>query len=454
MNIWTYSICSTENRRVVELTRTLIDAGFQLSNYSQGDSKGLGILFIDTETHETHQMIARISLDKQINAIVVSCAERALSDEFLWRAMQPGIHDVVPHSTDEEVANSIISRIRRLAKIEELASGVYIKSRLVGESTVWKSILREVIELACFSDTTALILGESGTGKEEIARLIHHLDPRRSNQPFVVLDCSTLTTELAGSEFFGHEKGAYTGASIHRSGAFEEAHKGTLFLDEIGELPQILQMKLLRVLQNKVFKRLGSNRWHNTDFRLICATNKDLAAETDSGAFRLDLYYRIASWVLQLPRLVDRQDDIVLLANHFLNHEQNSGKKLCFDKAVIRYLRKRKYPGNVRDLYQLINRIKVRYSGYGPVTIGHIPDRDRPPKVSYTSTWNDQALRRVIGRALMEGEVLKDIGRTAENVAIRLALEQEGGKVKRAAKRLGVTDRAIQLRLAAMNTSD
>src|SRR5678816_4688946 len=140
-----------------------------------------------------------------------------------------------------------------------------------------------------------LIAGESGTGKELVARLIHALDRREPKGPFVVLDCTTVSPELAGSEFFGHERGAFTTAVTAREGAFAMADGGTLFLDEVGELPLALQAELLRVIQERVYKRVGSNTWKQADFRLVCATNRDLAAEEAKGNFRLDLFHRIAS---------------------------------------------------------------------------------------------------------------------------------------------------------------
>jgi hypothetical protein len=156
-------------------------------------------------------------------------------------------------------------------------------------------------------------VGESGTGKELVARLVHALDRRTVKKEFVVLDCSTLIPQLSGSEFFGHERGAFTGAITARDGAFALAHEGTLFLDEVGELPPDMQAQLLRVVQEGTFKRIGGNNWKRTEFRLICATNRDLEAEVAAGRFRTDLYYRIAGIRCRLPSPRERSTDIPVL---------------------------------------------------------------------------------------------------------------------------------------------
>src|SRR4029450_8247587 len=160
-----------------------------------------------------------------------------------------------------------------------------------------------------FSQVSVLIVGESGTGKELIARLIHDLDQRRDKGDFVVVDCTTIVPELSGSELFGHERGAFTGAVGTREGAFALADGGTLFLDEVGELPLPLQGQLLRVVQARMYKRVGGNHWHRTEFRLVCATNRDLAREVERDAFRSDFYYRIANWPCRLPPLGERRGD-------------------------------------------------------------------------------------------------------------------------------------------------
>src|SRR5205085_578959 len=198
----------------------------------------------------------------------------------------------------------------------------------------------QVIEIALFSDGSVLLLGESGTGKELLARLVHTLDPRPDKGELVVLDCTTVVPELAGSEFFGHERGAFTGAAASRDGAFALADRGTLFLDEVGELPLALQAQLLRVVQERTYKRVGSNVWKQTNFRLICATHRDLRQDVAAGRFRGDFYHRIASRVCRIPALRERRDDILPLTEHFLR-ELGGDAEPGFDPGVGELLAQR-----------------------------------------------------------------------------------------------------------------
>ena len=265
----------------------------------------------------------------------------------------------------------------------------------------------------------------------------------------MILDCSNIVPELSGSEFFGHERGAFTGASAERQGAFALANGGTLFLDEIGELPLTLQAQLLRVIQERMYKRVGGNSWHRTAFRLVCATNRDLLEFIRRGQFRSDLYYRIASCVCRLPPLRERPEDILPLAEHFLRQAHVSGEAPTFDTAVRNYLLRREYPGNVRDLRQVLSRMLCRYTGDRVITIGCVPTDEWPPAVELEKAgWLDTHFERQIQRAVLSGAGLKEIGRTAEEIAIRCATAEEKGNIHRAACRLGVTDRTIQLRRA------
>jgi transcriptional regulator with GAF, ATPase, and Fis domain len=254
---------------------------------------------------------------------------------------------------------------------------------------------------------------------------------------------------LSGSEFFGHEKGAFTGAVATRDGAFALANGGTLFLDEIGELPLELQAKLLRVIQERTYKRVGGNTWQHTDFRLVCATNKDLVEEVRRGKVRHDLYYRIASFICKLPPLRERTEDILPLVHYFLEELRPNEDPLKLDETVRDYLLKREYPGNVRDLKQLMTRISHRHVGQGPITIGDIPEEERPSEEIEQREWQDKSFEHSIRRALALGVGLKEIGRAAEETAIRIAVMEENGNLQSAARRLGVTDRAIQMRRAA-----
>lgn len=266
------------------------------------------------------------------------------------------------------------------------------------------------------------------------------------------MDCSTLVPDLSGSELFGHERGAFTGAVAAREGAFERASGGTLFLDEVGELPPALQPLLLRGVQEKTYKRVGGNVWHKADFRLVCATNRDLADHVKRGHFRLDLYHRLAGWIFHIPPLRERREDVIPLASHFL---ETAGRTAPaeLDASVRDYLLNRDYPGNVRELRQLAQHIAHSHVGPGAVTAGDIPEEDRPPEGEPSSGWPGEHLEAAIRDAITMGISLNEIKRVATDMAIHRAIQSENGNLPRAAKRLGVTDRALQMRRASGKTS-
>jgi transcriptional regulator with GAF, ATPase, and Fis domain len=217
----------------------------------------------------------------------------------------------------------------------------------------------------------------------------------------------------------------------------------------VGELPLALQAELLRVVPEGTYKRLGSNTWQHTKFRLVCATNRDLPPAVVRGEFRHDLYHRIAGWICKLPPLHERPEDILLLASHFMQQAKPEGEVLELDEPVRTYLLTRPYPGNVRDLRQLVTRLMVRHVGPGPLTVGDIPEQERPAVEPGPVEWRGAAFERSIRYALSLGVGLKEIGRAAEETAVRIAMSEENGNVQRAARQLGVTDRALQMRRAA-----
>ena len=277
-----------------------------------------------------------------------------------------------------------------------------IRDELVGECPAWRSVVRQVVEMARFTDAPVLFSGESGTGKELVARAVHELDPRSDKGALVVLDCTTIVPSLSGSEFFGHERGAFTGADSPRDGAFALADGGTLFLDEVGELPLTLQAELLRVVQEGTYKRVGSNQWRETRFRLVCATNRDLLAEAAAERFRRDFYFRIAGWLIALPPLRERRGDILPLTRHFLRRLQPDPEPPELDAPVRDFLLGREYPGNVRDLRHLVTRMRHRHVGPGPITLGDIPDDEREAPAR-DRDWRDDGFERSVRTALERG---------------------------------------------------
>ena len=232
--------------------------------------------------------------------------------------------------------------------------------QIIGNSPALEFVLAEVERVAT-TDSTVLVLGETGTGKELIARAIHNLSTR-CGRPFVKLNCSAIPFDLLESELFGHEKGAFTGAIAQKIGRFEMAHTGTLFLDEIGDLPLALQPKLLRVLQEQEFERLGSGRTHRIDVRLVAATHRDLNQMVARNEFRSDLYYRLNVFPIPLPPLRERRQDIPVLVRHFVKtFSQRMGKPIRqIPKETLEAFTLYSWPGNVRELQNLIERAVIR----------------------------------------------------------------------------------------------
>jgi transcriptional regulator with GAF, ATPase, and Fis domain len=380
---------------------------------------------------------------------VVAVATNPLNTGSVWRLLEAGAEDALAWTPGGKSAEQICVKLKRWSKVDCLVQTTLSDGVVIGESPIWSRLVRRIVEAACFSSVAILLTGESGTGKEALARLISKVTRSASElrHELVTVDCGTLAPELSGSEFFGHERGAFTGAYTARDGAFALAAGATLLLDEIGDIPLSLQPQILRCIQEQTFKPLGSNVWQKTDFRLVSATNRNLEQEIERGAFRQDLYYRIAGYVFRTPPLRERRQDILPLTRHFL------GKLLRreapnLDVHVRDYLLNRAYPGNVRELYQLVQRISARYSNSGPITVGDLPEEDRPASGVFVRAWPNERFERSIGEAVMLGTNLKQISQVTAQTAMRVAIELERGNIKRAATRLGVTDRAIQMRRA------
>ncbi len=230
--------------------------------------------------------------------------------------------------------------------------------------------IKNLIHQVANTEVNILILGESGTGKEVVARNIHDFS-QKSNRPFVALNCGAIPSELLESELFGHEKGAFTGAITTRIGRFELAEKGTLFLDEIGDMPLAMQIKLLRVLQEKRFERVGSNKSIQTNVRIIAATNKNLEKAIQEGLFREDLYYRLHVFPIEMPALRDRREDIPDLVNSI---SQKLNQPINFSKEVMNCFHYYDWPGNIRELSNIIERLSITHSNQ-EIMVEHLPEK-------------------------------------------------------------------------------
>jgi len=308
---------------------------------------------------------------------------------------------------------------------------------IVGESASLLRVLKQ-IERVGRTTSTVLITGETGTGKELAARYVHATS-KRSDKPFVAVNCGALPEELLNSELFGHKKGAFTGADRDRKGLFEAADGGTIFLDEIGEVTAAVQVRLLRVLQEREVQPVGGREPKKVDVRVVAATNRDLQAEVAKGGFREDLYYRLAVFPVQLPALRDRQGDVELLANRF--RESACARYDCcvggFSPDAIRALVNYRWPGNIRQLEHEVERAVIM-AGDGE----HITSEDLSPTIV-----GERAVRQHTGADLPSGR-LKVVMAELEERVIRRCLEENGGNRTRAAKDLGISRQALQAKLA------
>jgi transcriptional regulator with GAF, ATPase, and Fis domain len=437
-----------------EILRALEDVGVSTYPLDLDAPSSPGMLVFDKITPQLCDLLREVSHSGLQRVLAIALSRSALVNDGAWRLLQAGASDVFSWDHSDSPTREVAARFERWASVDRLVCSPLVQNNLVGQSPVWTSVLRQIVEVARFTDASILITGETGTGKELVARLVHTLDPRSHQRDLVVLDCTTIVQELSGSEFFGHERGAFTGAVVPREGAFALADNGTLFLDEVGDLPAGLQAQLLRVVQEGTYKRVGGNTWQQTNFRLVCATNKELPQEVTKGKFRADLYYRIASWTCRLPSLRERVEDILPLARHFMRRLQADEEPPELDESVRAYLLKREYPGNVRDLRQVVSRIMYRHVGPGPITVGDILEEERPPLELGLGDWRDTSFEHAIRRALGMGIGLKEIGRAVTETAIRIAVGEEEGNLRRAAQKLGVTDRALQMRRAARRQHD
>ncbi len=389
------------------------------------------LVLLDLQMPELDGFAVLESLGKLPGAPLIIVITAHGSIEAAVRAMKAGAHDFLQKPFEaahlEHVVAKALDTERLRRDVHLLRGEVETRHRLIVGAS---SKMREVVELAeraAVSDATVLLDGESGTGKEVLARAIH-VTSRRSDGPFVAVNCAALSTELLESELFGHEKGAFTGAVRTKPGRLEMAGGGTLFLDEIGELRPALQAKLLRVLQEREYERVGGTRTLKADVRLVAATNRDLDAAVNAGEFRQDLYYRLKVVALRLPPLRDRREDIRPLAAHFLTRFAREAGRATprLEESAAVLLEDYAWPGNVRELANVLERSIVLGSG-DLLTIDDLPEELHERATAPKSP------------ALPAGLGYHEAVAAAKRAILRDALSAEDGHQTRAAKRLGLT---------------
>ncbi len=347
--------------------------------------------------------------------------------------------------------NTVLERVREQRTRQRKSGKLVMHPDLVGRSPAIQAV-RRLIEQVATTDASVLILGESGTGKEVVARAIHQLSSRREG-PFLAVNCGAVAPSVIESELFGHERGSFTGAITSRQGRFELAEGGTLFLDEIGDMSLPMQVKLLRVLQERTFERVGSNKSIRSDVRVIAATHRDLEGSVASEKFREDLFYRLNVFPIEMPPLRDRTEDIPLLIDEFLKRMERQGRETVrLTESAVESLMDYPWPGNVRELGNLVERLVILYPG-STVDARHLPEKYQSERVigglppleeldeaALFTEGENEVFEGIFGEVSLpkKGFDLKEHLAELEIRLIQQALDESGGIVAQAARRLNI----------------
>jgi DNA-binding NtrC family response regulator len=433
--------------RVLELQ--LSSAGYQVAKASSAEealkvlaSGNVDLILTDLKLPGVDglELLRRVrGMDSSLPVIMMTAFGTV---ETAVQAMKAGANDYVlkPFALDDlmitiEKVLELCSLRDENERLKDELGRRYQFENIIGRSPKMQEVFAAVARVAP-TRATVLLVGESGIGKDLIARAIHHHSPRHS-RPFVKISCSAIPENLMESELFGYEKGAFTGAMSSRVGKFEQADGGTVFLDEIGDVPTTVQVKLLRVLQEREFERLGSNKTILVDVRVIAATNQDLQAALETGAFREDLYYRLNVVPIAIPPLRERKQDLPLLVAHFLEkyREDTGGRALTVTPAAMDKLGSYHWPGNVRELENIMQRAMVMVHGNTIDAADIRLDTERRAAPSPDGV-----------PFLPEGYTLDQY----EQELIREALRRTGGNKWQAARLLGLTRSALRYRLKQM----
>ena len=432
-------------RRVVELQ--LKSAGFEVEQAGSAEealkrADRADVILTDLRLPGSSglELLANLRRQDSHTPLIVMTAFGSI--ETAVEAMKAGAVDFLPKPFSLDHLMTVINKALEIRTLRdenrELRAELgqrYEFDNIVGRSDAMREIFATVERVAP-TRATVLMCGESGVGKDLIARAIHHHSPR-DGHPFVKINCTTLPENLMESELFGYEKGAFTGANTTKPGKFEQADTGTVFLDEIGDVPPSVQVKLLRILQEREFERLGSNKTRHIDVRVLAATNVDLRAALEQGTFREDLYYRLNVLPINIPPLRERKEDIPFLAEHFVKklRKDLGTSAQSISEAAIQRLLEYHWPGNVRELENVIERSMVLATG-AVLEAGDIK-LDLAPKPRVAAGTDG---------FLPEGMTLDDYERSI----IREALHRANGNKSQAARLLGLTRNALRYRLSQM----
>jgi DNA-binding NtrC family response regulator len=435
----------TGNRRSV--TRALEREGYEVDAFPEAESaleflrehRDVALIITDLMLPGTDGfgvLEASRVIDPDIGLLMITGHG---SVESAVEAMKRGADDYLTKPVDlfelRKRTSAILEKRRLTRRVDELESRLGERFKIVGQSKAMQDLFRQM-ELVAASRANVLIISESGTGKELVANALHENSPRR-DETFLPINCAAIPSEILESELFGHERGSFTGATARKRGKFELADRGTVFLDEIGELPLEMQAKLLRVLEQQEFMRVGGTETIRVDIRVIAATNSDLEASVEAGRFRNDLYYRLKVVTLRIPPLRERREDIPLLLKHFLRiyGVENRREGLHFSAEAMRKLVEAPWEGNVRELRNVVESLTV-LAPHDEIRIEDLPEEyrgepapgeDGPPPAPVEA----------------DGLTMEEI----ERRAILNALEKTGGNRTKAAEMLGIGLRTLQRKL-------
>ncbi|MDX2023402.1 MAG: sigma-54 dependent transcriptional regulator [Deltaproteobacteria bacterium] len=421
-------------------------------------------------------LLKRLSAEYPEVPVVMITAHGSVENAV--EAVKLGAFDYLEKPFEQEqirqlVAKAISTNALARKDVSPEPAGASGRFRLVGQSTAIKQVYA-VIDKVADTPSTVLVTGESGTGKELIARALHENSSRRAG-PFIKINCAAIPKTLMESELFGYEKGAFTGAVGAKPGRFELAHEGTLFLDEIGEIPVEMQVKLLRVLQESEFERVGGIKTIKVDVRVVAATNRDLQAELQTGAFREDLYYRLNVVPIQLPPLRERTEDIPSLVDHFVaKFNERLKKKIAgVEPDAVEALVNYPWPGNIRELENVIERT-VLFSEGPMIRLPELPADLLGPRAQDKTDSRTSGTRPVVGavvdRAADEAgssplatqgegvsslkEAVKAETERVERELIQRALDETGGNVTQAARKLKISRKSLQTKMKELGLRD
>ena len=411
------------------------------------DGSDIGLIVFDRVSADVLDLVRGSSRDG-VRILAVGTSAEAVEDSGPWPLLDAGASDVVVRMDDASLADQVSARLTRWGEVEGLVHSSEVQDALAGRTLAWISLLREIVEVARFSDASVLLIGESGTGKDVVARLIHELDARPLKDEFVTIDCRSFVGTREGEDLAGHHPGTFEDADAPFSGdigleTLGVGDAGTIFLDEVEHLPPSLRGSLLRSIEQRNRRSVDGMGRPTSNLRLICSTSEE---PSGLGTETADDFWERITIRFHLPPLREHRDDIPTIAEHLLRRLRPDGEEIQLDPALDAFLESRDYPANVHDLLTLIRGISTRHAGPGVVTVGSIPQDERFNPGMVDNSWQRQDLERAVRHAIDAGASLKTIGETARDAAVRIALSYEGGDVARAAKRLRATTRTIASR--------